>query len=164
MPTKSNLSFKIEKLKELTEFAEKKDCILTLENTEEDTKLLKKVFDKIPNLFFCLDIGHANLFGKENRSINLINNFKSILKHIHVHDNVGGDAEKFDLHLPIGAGKINFIPIFDKLKEIKYSGNITLEIYNPDKEYRKISINRIIKLFSDIPKRYNQSASIFLKK
>ncbi|MCK4730485.1 MAG: sugar phosphate isomerase/epimerase [Candidatus Aenigmarchaeota archaeon] len=93
-----------------------------------------------------MDIGHANLFAKENRSLNLINNFGKILKHIHVHDNVGGDAEKFDLHLPIGTGNINFTPIFDKLKEIEYSGNITLEIHNSDREYRKISLNRIRKL------------------
>jgi len=146
LPTKNNFRTKIEKLRELTEFARENDCILTLENTEEDTKILKKVYDKIPNLFFCLDIGHANLFAKENRSIDLINNFKNILKHVHVHDNVGGDAEKFDLHLPIGAGKINFVPIFNKLKEIKYSGNITLEIYSPDEEYRKISISRIRRL------------------
>jgi sugar phosphate isomerase/epimerase len=146
LPTKNNLKVKIEGLRELTEFAGENDCILTLENTEEYTRILKKVFDKISNLFFCLDIGHANLFAKENRSINLINNFKDILKHVHTHDNVGGDAEKFDLHLPIGAGKINFTPIFNKLKEIKYSGNVTLEIYNLDKEYIKISINRIRKL------------------
>jgi sugar phosphate isomerase/epimerase len=38
------------------------------------------------------------------------------------------------------------MPIFDKLKEINYSGNIVLEIYKPDEEYRKISINRARKL------------------
>ncbi len=143
LPTKTNLAFKIEQLKNLAKFAEEKNCILTLENTEEDIDILKKVFDAVPKLYFCLDIGHANLFAKENRSISLINEFSHILKHIHVHDNVSGDDEKFDLHLPIGAGKINFTPIFDRLKEINYSGNITLEIYNPDKEYRESSINRI---------------------
>ncbi len=146
LPTKENIDLKIRGLKELTDFAKIKNSILALENTEEDVDILKKVFDKIPEIKFCLDIGHANLFAKENRSLSLINNFGKFLKHIHVHDNVGGDAEKFDLHLPIGAGRISFTPIFDKLKEMKYFGNITLEVYNPDKEYRKISIDRIRKL------------------
>ena len=35
----------------------------------------------------------------------------------------------------------NSSPIFDELKKIRYSWNITLEIYNPDKEYRKIGID-----------------------
>ena len=147
LPTKNNIDLKIKSLKELADFAKSKNCILALENTEEDVEILKKVFDEIPAINFCLDIGHANLFAKENRSINLINNFgKFLLKHIHIHDNNGGNAEKFDLHLPIGAGNINFTPIFNKLKEIKYSGNITLEVYNPDKEYRKISIDKVRKL------------------
>jgi sugar phosphate isomerase/epimerase len=146
LTTDGNIDLKIRGLKELTDFAKNNNSILALENTEEDVGTLKTVFNKISEISFCLDIGHANLFAKENRSINLIKNFGKILKHIHLHDNVGGDAEKFDLHLPIGAGRINFVPIFDKLKEIKYSGNITLEVYNPDKEYRKISIERARKL------------------
>lgn len=93
---------------------------------------LKKAFEEIPTIYFCLDVGHAK-FGK-------------LLKHIHIHDNIGGDSEKQDLHLPIGDGKINFKPIFEKLKETKYSGNITLEVYNPDKESRKISITRVREL------------------
>ena len=145
MPTKTNLDLKIKGLKELTDFAKSKNSILALENTEEDVDTLEKVFDKIPKIKFCLDIGHANLFAEENRSVSLINNFGKFLKHIHIHDNFGGNAEKFDLHLPIGEGGINFTPIFDKLKEMKYSGNITLEVYNPDKEYRKISISRVRK-------------------
>lgn len=146
LPTDGNIDLKVRGLKELTDFAKNNNSILALENTEEDVDVLKRVFDKIPEINFCLDIGHANLFAKENRSVNLIQNFGRILKHVHLHDNIGGDTEKCDLHLPIGAGKINFAPIFDKLKEIKYSGNITLEVYNPDKEYRKISMDRIRKL------------------
>jgi len=140
LPTEKYLGKKIGILKELTSYAQEDDRILALENTEEEAKILKKVFDSIPDLSFCLDIGHANLF---TNSIDLINEFSEILTHIHVHDNVGGDSEKFDLHLPIGAGAINFEPIFTRLKEINYSGNFTLEIYNDDKEYRRISLERV---------------------
>ncbi len=146
LSTKENIDLKIEKLKELAIFAKNHDSILTLENTEEDAELLKIVFNKIPEISFCLDIGHANLFAKDNRSVDLIENFGKILKHIHLHDNIGGDAEKFDLHLPIGAGRINFKPIFQKLREVGYTGDIVLEIFNPDEEYRKISTDRVRKL------------------
>ncbi len=146
LPTKDNFNLKIKGLKELTDFAKNKNSILVLENTEEDVETLKKVLDKIPEIRFCLDIGHANLFAEENRSIGLINKLGKHLKHIHIHDNAGGYAEKFDLHLPIGEGKINFKPIFNKLKEIKYSGNITLEVYNPDKKYNKKCIESVREL------------------
>ena len=145
-PTKDNLEFKIRALLDLADFARSKDSILALENTEEDLKTLKKVFDRIPKINFCLDIGHANLGPIGNNSIDLIKQFGKLLKHIHVHDNVGGDSEKHDIHLPIGEGNINFKPIFEKLKEINYSGNITIELYNPDFKSRKLSIKRLREL------------------
>ena len=144
--TKDNIDLKIKKLRKLADFAQCKDSVLTLENTEEDLTTLKKVFGEISSIDFCLDIGHANLFSKENQSINLINNFAQILKHIHIHDNVGGDSEKFDLHLPIDDGNINFKQIFERLKEVKYSGDITIELYSADKESRIRSIKRVREL------------------
>ena len=146
LQTKDNFDLKIKVLNELADFAKSRDSILVLENTEEDLMTLKTAFKEIPSIYFCLDIGHANLIPIENYSINLINNFGRILKHIHIHDNVGGDSEKHDLHLPIGDGNINFKPIFEKLQEIKYSGNITIELYNPDEDSRIIGIKRVREL------------------
>lgn len=147
LQTKDNFDLKIKTIKYLADFANSKDSNIVLENTEEDVITLKRVFDVIPKIYFCLDIGHANIFVKENRSIKLINTFGKLLKHIHIHDNVGGDSEDSDIHLPIGEGNINFKPIFEKLKEINYSGNITLELYKPDLESIKKSIRRIRELF-----------------
>ena len=146
LPTKENFDLKIETLKLLTNIAKNKNSILALENTEEDVMTLKNVFDQIPEIDFCLDIGHANLFAKENRSIKLIDHFEKLLRHIHVSDNNGGYSEQSDIHLPIGEGTINFKPIFEKLKEIDYSGNINLELYKPDLESRKLSIKRLREL------------------
>jgi sugar phosphate isomerase/epimerase len=146
LPTKDNLEFKIKKLNELVDFTKSKDVILSLENTEEDLIALQKVFNKIPEIDFCLDVGHANLLGKENQAINFINKFEKLLKHIHIHDNIGGTSEKEDLHLPIGEGKINFKPIFERLKEIVYSGSITIELNKPDFETKKLSFKRLKEL------------------
>jgi len=144
--TKDNFELKIKKLNEVADFARSKDSILALENTEEDLMTLKKVFDEIPKIDFCLDIGHAYLLGEEQHCISLIENFGALLKHIHMHDNVGGYSAKSDLHLPIGDGNINFTLIFEKLKGANYSGNITLELHNVDKESRRISMERARKL------------------
>jgi len=75
-----------------------------------------------------------------------INNFGKRLKHIHMHDNLGGLGVEHDLHLPIGSGNIDFYPIFKRLKEINYSGNITLESQSFCKKHRKISIEKIKEL------------------
>lgn len=143
LQTYNNFDLKIKGLKQLTDFAKNKSSVLALENTEEDVDLLEKVFERIPEINFCLDIGHANLFAKENRSVVLIKKFGKFLKHIHVHDNFGGNDEESDLHLPIGEGKIDFKPIFDELKKIRYSDNISLEVFNSDKNGKKMSINKI---------------------
>jgi sugar phosphate isomerase/epimerase len=129
-------------------FSETKDSIITLENTEEDLNTLKEIFDRIPKLAFCLDIGHANLVPAGSKSIDLIQQFRNILKHIHIHDNVGGDSEKHDIHLPIGEGNINFEPIFKKLKQVNYTGNITIELYKPEFEARIKSIKRLKELLN----------------
>ena len=152
LPTTNNLAEKIIALKELADFAKSKNTILTLENTEETAIILKPVFEAIPSLSFCLDIGHANLF-TENQSINFLQHFGKCLKHIHIHDNLGGDhsdPEKYDVHLPVGEGTIEFVPIFEKLKEIGYSGNITIEsTHKPSLEEREISIKRVKNLLDE---------------
>lgn len=143
LPTEGNFDLKIHGLKKLTEFSKNNRCFLALENTEEDASLLGKVFSLIPDISFCLDVGHANLFAKQNRSLNLINTFKKRLIHIHMHDNKGGNEEKSDLHLPIGEGTVPFREIITEIKNINYLGNITLEIYNPDINIKRECLTKI---------------------
>ena len=152
LPTTNHLEQKVKALRYLADFAKSKNTILTLENTEERVIILKPVFEAIPNISFCLDIGHANLFA-ENQSINFIQEFGKRLQHIHIHDNLGGnhsDPEKYDIHLPVGEGNIEFEPIFEKLRGIRYSGNITVEsTYKPRLEEREISIKRVRRLLNE---------------
>lgn len=150
LTTKDNLRVKIDGLKELSVYAKNKNSFLVLENTEEDVDTFKEVFNKIPEMFFCLDIGHANLFTKENRSLYFIDSFGKILKHVHIHDNMGGYSESSDVHLPLGNGKINFEPIIKKLNHISYSGNLTMEIISKNEDDKKSSILFIKKLLNSI--------------
>jgi sugar phosphate isomerase/epimerase len=151
--TKDNLEFKIKALQNLVDFVKLRNLILALENTEEDVMDLKQVFEAIPDINFCLDIGHANMF-VENQSVNFLQHFGNHLKHIHIHDNYGGDhsdPEKYDKHLPVGKGNIEFEPIFEKLKEINYSGTLTVEsTHKPTKEEREISLIRVREFLTNL--------------
>ena len=131
---------KLQRLGELTEKCESNSMKLCLENTEEKPEDFESFFKEIASLSFCLDIGHANLFTKDNTSLDFLERFGNRLKHVHICDNLGGYSEKCDVHLPLGTGKIDYIPIFQYMKEIGYDDTITLEIVtNYREEYLKIS-------------------------
>lgn len=100
---------------------------LCLENTEESISVLKSVFERIPGLKFCLDVGHANLFS--NNPVNFIGAFSDRLEHVHISDNRGGNSEEDDLHLPPGEGTIDFQRIFSELKAKNYDKTMTLELH-----------------------------------
>ena len=73
-------------------------------------------------------MGHAQLLRKETTAFDLIAAYADRIKHIHLHDNLGGDLPKHDLHLPPGKGIVDFKKIFDALKRICYTGTATLEL------------------------------------
>jgi len=102
----------------------------------------QEVFQSFPDLRLTLDIGHANLGGGKNRSSEFIHQYGHRISHVHANDNFG----KEDNHLPIGAGIIDFEKILRELKEAQYDETLTLEIFSKDRDYLKISkekINRI---------------------
>ena len=88
------------------------------------------ILKKMPSLFLHIDIGHVNLFGRKPEQF--IKKFHKKLKHIHLHDNRGGDSYRDDLHLLPGEGIIDFDRIFGGLKKIDYKGTITLELKPPE--------------------------------
>jgi sugar phosphate isomerase/epimerase len=124
------LDEKIETLNRLYKKAEIQGMTLCLENTEESVDQLGDLFKTMPELRFCLDVGHANLFS--NDPVDFIDSFKDRLVHVHIHDNIGGDSERDDLHLPPGEGTIDFPRVLTSLKSIGYSGAITLELAPSD--------------------------------
>lgn len=96
---------------------------------------LQPIFEAVPDAGFHLDIGHANLnLGREesNRSTELLKAFGDRLAHVHVSDNRGGAA---DLHLPLGAGSIDWKGHVRLLKEHGYDGTVTLEVFARERDY-----------------------------
>lgn len=101
------------------------------------------VFEAFPELRLTLDIGHANLGGGKNRSSEFIQRYGHRIGHVHANDNFG----KEDNHLPIGAGIIDFEKILRELKEALYSETITLEVFSRDRDYLKISKEKIKRMW-----------------
>ena len=93
---------------------------------------LAQLLDPVPELGLHLDIGHANLMVEANTTDELLAAYGRRLKHVHMHDNKGGNA---DLHLPLGSGNIDNIRFIRALQKCKYDATITLEVFTADRHY-----------------------------
>jgi sugar phosphate isomerase/epimerase len=100
-------------------------------------------FESFPEIRLTLDIGHANLGGGKNKSSEFIQRYGYRIGHVHANDNFG----KEDSHLPIGAGIIDFEKIIKELKEAQYDETITLEVFSRDRDYLKISKDKIKRMW-----------------
>jgi sugar phosphate isomerase/epimerase len=119
---------KIELLKRIIDKAREKKTAICLENLSENWHDLKCPFSELPLLNLTLDVGHAELLRKENTSFGFIKKYPDRIKHVHLHDNLGGDTPDSDLHLPPGKGSVEFKDIFDALNRIDYKKTATLEL------------------------------------
>ena len=122
------IDFKIELLRKIVDKAREKNIVICLENLSEDREDLDAVLRELPLLHLTLDVGHAQLLRKETTAFDLIAAYADRIKHIHLHDNLGGDLPKHDLHLPPGKGIVDFRGIFNAFKTIGYTGTATLEL------------------------------------
>jgi sugar phosphate isomerase/epimerase len=126
------IDYKIEFLRRIILNAKRSDIMVCLENLSENPNDMKRVLDALPSLNLTLDLGHAQLLTPVNVSCDFIDRFPTRIKHIHLHDNLGGHSPDDDLHLPVGQGIIDFESIFKKLRAIGYDRTITLELRPPE--------------------------------
>jgi len=123
--------------------------ILCIENMFPQAKFLslpyefQSIFESFPEMRLALDIGHANLGGGRNKSLEFIQRYGYRLGHVHANDNFG----KEDNHLPIGAGIIDFEKILRELKEAQYDETITLEVFSKDRDYLKMSKEKVKRMW-----------------
>jgi len=113
---------------------------------------LKQLVLELEGAKIAFDIGHAYLTerraGKgatEAMIAEHIRNMREQIVHLHIHDNQG----RMDDHLPPGDGKINFKPIVEAIREIKYSGFLIAEFWDPQHplETAQKGMERLKKLF-----------------
>lgn len=91
---KEGIGFQVETLKRLVKIARDYGLNLMYEplDTKKDTlKNVSTILDAVPELYFHLDIGHANLYNK--KITGFIRKFHKELRHIHIHDNHGKEDE-----------------------------------------------------------------------
>lgn len=139
----------IESLIKLVARAKEYDIKLMLEhqptgflNTPES---LIPIFDKVKNLLFLLDVGHAQVAGNgRNLTKEFLVCFKDKLAHVHLSDNKGNN----DDHFPIGAGIIDWEDIIRQLKKVGYDKTITLEVFVEDESYLLYSKEKFGQLWS----------------
>jgi sugar phosphate isomerase/epimerase len=123
----------------LAEAAEERGLRLMVENLGRFGRVedLGPVLDAAPGAGFHLDVGHANLgIGSgPNRTEELLEAFGERLAHVHVSDNVGVD----DLHLPLGAGTVDWPAAVRALKAAGWDGTVTLEIFSDERAHLETS-------------------------
>ena len=132
--------------------AKERGIKLMVENLDRlfsDVADLKAIFDAVPDVGFHLDVGHANLRlgrGEKNRTPSLLEAFGDRLSHVHLSDNRGG-AE--DLHLPLGAGMIDWANVARTLKTAGWDGTVTLEVFSRERDYLRMSRRQWLEWWSE---------------
>ncbi len=140
------IKYQLEALGEITEYAAPLGIMIVYESldTRRCTKEnIHKILSANKKLGFHADIGHLNLLGR--KPLDYLQFFRARLEHIHLHDNDGHR----DLHLPLGAGNIDWRELLAYLKKI-YDGTITLEIFSRDKEYVLHSKHVLQKIWQEV--------------
>jgi sugar phosphate isomerase/epimerase len=139
------LTEKIRALKEIVEYGRKNSVAINLENLSETAEDLEPVINEVPSLGLTLDVGHANLNGSENKSILIIEKLVKFIRHVHLHDNLGGQSQADDLHLPIGDGTVDFTAIMTSLMIAGYDGTLTLEVKPEFQEADRIGVKTLVR-------------------
>ncbi|MGC8602599.1 MAG: sugar phosphate isomerase/epimerase family protein [Desulfomonilaceae bacterium] len=136
---------KIRAFKEIVQYNQKNSVAINLENLSETAEDFDPVIDDVPGLGLTLDVGHANLGGSENKSIAFIEKFGKLIRHVHLHNNRGGQSQYDDLHLPIGDGNVDFATIMTSLMNAGYDGTLTLEVKPQFREAARICVETLVK-------------------
>ena len=136
------ISRKMDLLKEMVDYAQARDVLLCIENLSEGYESFVPVLDDIPALGMTLDIGHAQLLGKTNKSFGFMEHLFGQIMHVHVHDNCGGSSVKDDLHLGLGQGIVDYQAILSRLRQRGYDSTVTMEVNPKDMPSTRMEILR----------------------
>jgi len=128
----SVIAAKIEMLAELVDYAKSYQLVLCLENLTSRHDSFSTFFEAIPDLRMTMDIGHGELLSEENTAYGFMDHVFSKIAHVHVHDNLGGNGVKDDLHLPLGDGIVDYPRILSILNDKGYQSTITMEVKPED--------------------------------
>jgi sugar phosphate isomerase/epimerase len=114
---------------QIASFSKKYGIKIVVENGNrigfKDAENIKHILDRVKDLGFCFDFGHAFVRGGMKSIETFFKLLGNRIEHVHMHDNHGISDE----HLSIGKGKINYPYVVKMLKKFGYDKTITLEIF-----------------------------------
>ena len=148
--TRESITYKIGILKRIIERAKCMGITICLENLSENATHLSSVFKALPDLHLTLDLAHAQLLSKQNTSYGFFKAYPERIKHIHMHDNYGGDSPEDDLHLPVGEGIVDFKRIFQKLRKTGYRRTLTLELGAPEIRKCISCVKKLVSIYPEV--------------
>lgn len=138
-------------LSEMVEDAQNMDMTICLENMFPRNLLgvepddFEEIFMSFPSLKLTLDTGHANIGDRRGKRLKqFVDRFGKRIGHLHFSDNNG----KFDGHLAIGEGTVDFAKLIRHLKTTGYDDTLTLEVFDTDRRNLVSSRERIKTMFS----------------
>lgn len=134
---------KIAWLADLVRAGTDRGVVVTLENVDEPPEVLRRVLDAIPNLRFCLDVGHAHLDRRVDGGREYLERLGDRLGLAHVHDNHGGHGQKGDEHLAFGQGTIDLERDVRAIRASGYDGQATLEIFKGTADDKKACLRKM---------------------
>jgi sugar phosphate isomerase/epimerase len=137
------IDLKIDLLREIIAKAREQNITICLENLSENWDDLDRILKQLSQLYLTLDLGHAQLLRPKTTAFDLIAAYAHRIRHLHLHDNIGGNSVDDDLHLPVGEGNVDFYGILDALKEAGYTGTATLEL-KPEEIKRCLAFARTL--------------------
>jgi fructoselysine 3-epimerase len=128
-PPDQAMNHLINALMEIMDYAESREINvgmeyepgLLIENGQELSELMQIVGSN--RLGANLDLGHADVIGEDIPA--LLSRLKSRIWNIHLED----IANHKHYHLIPGKGNMDFDQLFQQIKQIQYSGFITVELY-----------------------------------
>ena len=129
----------VENIRALHKEAANRGLELLVENFNASSFSIKefKLLFSEAEIGMTLDVGHASTLDGEGLD-NYLAQFKKRVKHVHLHDN----DRRADQHLPLGAGKIDIPRAVKELRGF-YDGTITLEVHSQDRDYLRISREKL---------------------
>jgi len=128
---------------DLVRAAGDRGAMVTVENVDEPPDVLRTVLDAVPDLGYCLDIGHSHLDNRTDGARTYLAALADRLGLVHMHDNHGGHGETGDEHLPFGKGTIDLERDAKALKVRGYDGPVTLEIFKGIPDDRRACLRKM---------------------
>ena len=120
----------------LCEFAADRGLRIAVENLTSANMLLGRYPHELvelvhranmDNLGICLDVGHANTTRTLEEFLTITERANDVeIIHIHASDNLGDQ----DLHLPLGAGNLDWKTVVRGMNDTSYEGMMVLELYS----------------------------------